>query len=316
MEAPRVLSVQSHVVHGHVGNKSATFPLQLLGFNVDPLNTVQFSNHTGYAKFTGERLEGPQIDTLVEGLEANGILNRYTHLLTGYLGRPSILTSLQALVKKLKSINKNLVFMMDPVLGDDGKLYVAPELVDLYRDNLIQYADIITPNGFEATLLSGVKIVDEASALEAIQKLHSMGPETVVVTSVDFGTKADLTLYASHSPSNTRFKISFPKLKGSFTGTGDLFAACLLARLSLGPGGVGVLKLETGGSRVVAACETVVSSMNQVLNETMQRMKARGEDAGAAEGRGAENMRYRELCLIESRGFIENPDSLFKAMML
>lgn len=82
----RILSIQSHTVHGHVGNKSAVFPLQLLGFNVDPINSVQFSNHTGYANgFKGDILSGEQLDALMEGLEANGMLSSYTALLTGKL---------------------------------------------------------------------------------------------------------------------------------------------------------------------------------------------------------------------------------------
>jgi pyridoxine kinase len=78
----RVLSIQSHTVQGYVGNKSAVFPLQLLGFDVDPINSVQFSNHTGYPTFRGQVLNGSQLWDLIEGLAENDLLH-YTHLLTG-----------------------------------------------------------------------------------------------------------------------------------------------------------------------------------------------------------------------------------------
>ncbi|KAI8612881.1 pyridoxal kinase-like protein [Chytriomyces sp. MP71] len=317
-DAQRVLSVQSHVVHGHVGNKSATFPLQLLGFHVDPLNTVQFSNHTGYAKFTGERLEGTQIDALVEGLEANGIFASYSHLLTGYLGRPSILEAVVRLARKLKAVKPSLLFLMDPVLGDDNKLYVPKELVKMYRDILAPLADVVTPNGFEASLLTDTAVISRETAAVALEQLHALGPHTAIITSTDLGNPEaeQLTLFASHAPSRTRFCIEFPKLKGSFTGTGDLFAALVLARLSERDeiGTCPDLKSMQGGERVVQACELVVSTMQQVLSYTMQRMEARGEANGASEGRGAQNMRFRELCVIECRKFIENPHVAFKAV--
>ncbi|KAJ1550397.1 hypothetical protein HK405_000710, partial [Cladochytrium tenue] len=168
---PRVLSIQSHVVHGYVGNKAATFPLQLLGFDVDPLNAVQFSNHTGYRHFSGERLEGPQIKKLLDGLEANGMLGEYTHILTGrshqarlnpftsanrYLGRASSLEVIAEFVKRLRAVNPKVVFVLDTVMGDEGALYVPAELVPLYRDTLLPLADVVTPNAFEAEQLTGI----------------------------------------------------------------------------------------------------------------------------------------------------------------
>ena len=121
-EEGRVLSIQSHVVHGHVGNKSAVFPLQLLGFEVDPINSVQFSNHTGYSKgFRGQVLQGDQLWELVEGLDANELLS-YTHLLTGYIGSKSFLETVLRVLRRLREVNPDLIYVCDPVLGDNGKL--------------------------------------------------------------------------------------------------------------------------------------------------------------------------------------------------
>lgn len=134
-ETGRVLSIQSHTVQGYVGNKSAVFPLQLLGYDVDPINSVQFSNHTGYPSFKGQVLNGQQLWDLIEGLEANDLLY-YTHLLTGYIGSVSFLNTVLDVVSKLRSINPKLTYVCDPVLGDEGKLYVPQELVTVYRERV------------------------------------------------------------------------------------------------------------------------------------------------------------------------------------
>lgn len=108
-DTPRVLSIQSHVVSGYVGNKSATFPLQVLGFEVDTINSVQFSNHTGYGYWKGQVLKEEDLDELYDGLERNG-LNYYTHLLTGYARSASFLTGIAKHIKKLKEINPHIVY--------------------------------------------------------------------------------------------------------------------------------------------------------------------------------------------------------------
>ncbi|KAK8914087.1 Pyridoxal kinase [Platanthera zijinensis] len=105
----RVLSIQSHTVQGYVGNKSAVFPLQLLGYDVDPINSVQFSNHTGYSTFRGQVLDGQQLWDLIEGLSANNLLY-YTHLLTGYIGSVSFLNAILGVVEKLRLINPELIY--------------------------------------------------------------------------------------------------------------------------------------------------------------------------------------------------------------
>mmetsp|Transcript_63833 Transcript_63833/g.125348 ORF Transcript_63833/g.125348 Transcript_63833/m.125348 type:complete len:190 (+) Transcript_63833:59-628(+) len=185
----RVLSIQSHVVHGYVGNKSAVFPLQLLGFDVDFVNSVQFSNHTGYsAGFKGQVLNGEQLEVLMSGLTANQLLGGTSHLLTGYIGSVTFLRAVASAHAQLKACNPNLVYVCDPVLGDNGKLYVPPELVDVYRSELIALATVLTPNQFEAELLTGFKIESLQDAVAACLWLHEKGPETVIITSLEEGT--------------------------------------------------------------------------------------------------------------------------------
>ena len=144
----RVLSIQSHVVHGYVGNKSAVFPLQLLGVEVDPVNSVQFCNHTGYAAgVRGDVLQGDQLRALVDGLGANGLLAGYTHLLTGYIGSPSFLRAVVDALVAMRAANapEAVAYFCDPVLGDGGKLYVPEALVEIYRDDVVPLATVRTP---------------------------------------------------------------------------------------------------------------------------------------------------------------------------
>ncbi|XP_057989659.1 pyridoxal kinase isoform X3 [Hevea brasiliensis] len=228
-ETGRVLSIQSHTVHGYVGNKSAVFPLEILGFDVDPIHSVQFSNHTGYPSFKGQVLNGQQLWDLIEGLETNDLLY-YTHLLTGYIGSVSFLDTVLEVVNKLRFINPKLTYVCDPVMGDEGKLYVPPELVAVYREKVVPVASMLTPNQFEAENLTGLRIVTEKDGLEACNILHAAGPSKVVITSINIDD--NLLLIGSHEKEKgqdpERFKIVIPKIPAYFTGTGDLMTALLL----------------------------------------------------------------------------------------
>jgi len=182
MVESRVLSIQSHVVHGYVGNKAAVLPLQILGLEVDFINSVQFSNHTGYPKFTGERLGGDALGELVSGLRANGLIG-YTHVLTGYIGAASFLRAVIATVKAVREAQPSAVYVCDPVLGDGGRLYVPEELVDIYREEVLPLASVLTPNHFEAELLTRSTIATEDDAFRACAALHARGVRTIVITS-------------------------------------------------------------------------------------------------------------------------------------
>ncbi|KAI8921894.1 Ribokinase-like protein [Powellomyces hirtus] len=248
--AGRVLSIQSHVVHGYVGNKAATFPLQCLGYDVDPINAVHFSNHSGYPSMHGTRLTPPEFAEIARGLAVNGIVGEYSHLLTGYVGQAQTLSAVPALLHDLRAANPALLYLLDPVMGDNGKLYVPADVLPVYRDLLCPVADVMTPNGFEAGLLAGTSITNKATLQHALQALHALGPSLVIITSTplsDFAAAAAAGaapptttaaadtetnyLVASHPPSQTRFAIPFTKRPGFFTGTGDLFAALVLAFL-------------------------------------------------------------------------------------
>jgi pyridoxine kinase len=298
----RVLSIQSHVVHGYVGNKAAVFPLQLLGFDVDFINSVQFSNHTGYPSgYRGQRLAPDQLDELFEGLALNQLLSdSYSHLLTGYVGSASFLNKLADLIQDLKSTNPHLIYLCDPVLGDDGKLYVSEDLIDIYRSRILPLADIITPNRFELELIHGRAIKTERDLFAGIETCHRVGCQIVIITTVnddddESSSTSDnhplVVLYASDRahPQNV-IKIESKRLVGHFTGTGDAFAAMLLAWYA---------KLE---GDLASACEHACSAMIHILTRTNETRTCPEQMC--------------EIKLIQSKCDIEEPRIVVKAVLI
>lgn len=300
---PRVLSIQSHVVSGYVGNKCAVFPLQLLGFDVDPVNSVQFSNHTGFPTWRGEIMDGEQLWQLVEGLEANGLCGQYTHLLTGYIGSLSVLQTIVKVAEKLRQYQPDLVYVCDPVMGDDGRLYVRPEMPPAFQDLLVPLASVLTPNQFEAEQLTGQRIGSEADALAACAALHARGPHTVVITSSALpGWEDHVTLLASTTlpqaggaPQQLRMRL--PRVHAYFTGTGDLFTALLLGWMHRHPGDL------------KSALEAAVGGLQAVLRDTV----AACGDAAAATERTAVVSAARELRLVQNQAALAAPPRLFAA---
>ncbi|XP_024031888.1 pyridoxal kinase isoform X2 [Morus notabilis] len=292
-ETGRVLSIQSHTVQGYVGNKSAVFPLQLLGYDVDPINSVQFSNHTGYPTFKGQVLNGEQLWELIEGLEKNDLLY-YTHLLTGYIGSVSFLNTVLEVVRKLRSVNPKLTYVCDPVMGDEGKLYVPLDLVSVYREKVVPVASMLTPNQFEAELLTGNRIDSESKGREACNILHAAGPSKVVITSINID--GSLLLIGSHDKEkgkpSEQFKIMIPRIPAYFTGTGDLMTALLLGWTNKYP------------DNLEKAAELAVSSLQALLQRTLSDYKRAGHDPQSSS---------LEIRLIQSQEDIRNPQVNFKA---
>jgi len=232
----RILSIQSHVVRGKVGNEAAVLPLELLGFRVDRLNTVQFSNHTGHGSWSGRALETNEVKELLDELRRKKWLNSYHSILTGYMRDEGIIQLISDIVEETGAR-----WVCDPVMGDYPRgLYVPKELISCHRDISMRTAHIITPNQFEAEQISGVMINDERSAWECINKLHQMGPKQIVITSTNLSREGSMVGFFSDNINDIRGSLIVPELvdtrlitdenkKGfvEFTGTGDMFAACL-----------------------------------------------------------------------------------------
>ncbi|WWD17160.1 pyridoxal kinase [Kwoniella shandongensis] len=270
LEQSRVLSIQSHVVSGYVGNRAATFPLQTLGYDVDVINTVQFSNHTGYGYVNGHKTTPEQLTSIFEGLITNGLVS-HARILTGYVPGAEALEVVAKHIRKMKEANPDVTYVLDPVMGDMGTgLYVSKEVVPIYK-NMLSLATVITPNQFEVELLSGIVINSLPSLHTALHQLHTANslphvafssiplPISLVSTlslppppasytrllpdplpqwydAVGSGAPEDevLVCFAS-SWENDRmdtWAFALPTIRGYFSGVGDLFSAMVLAHFN------------------------------------------------------------------------------------
>ncbi|XP_053397690.1 pyridoxal kinase-like [Mercenaria mercenaria] len=308
LQQNQVLSIQSTVVSGYVGNKCASFALQIHGFDVCPVNSVQLSNHTGYKCFKGQVLNAEDIECLYDGLKQNNIHGQFSHLITGYIGSKSFLLKVGEIIQDIRDSNPGIMYVCDPVMGDNGKMYVPEELMPVYRDVIVPKADIVTPNQFEAELLTGIKITSEAEALKAMQCLHDKGPKTVVLSSTNLGLKdskdskgsEDVLVALASSVKNGDkecYRIEMPYKEAIFVGTGDLFASCLMAWMHK-------------DNDLKTAFEKTVSTVQTVITRTLN---AAQEVAGPGNKPTPAQM---ELRLIQSKSDIENPKINFTAKKL
>jgi pyridoxine kinase len=224
-----VLSIQSHVVFGYAGNTAAVFPLQRLGREVWAINTVEFSNHTGYGSWRGKVLGAELASELVTGLEERGVLNRCEAVLSGYLGDAAVGRSIIDAVNKVRRENPNALYCCDPVMGDVGRgYYVKPDIPDMFKNELIPLADIICPNQFELEALTGLDTSEMGNAIKAINTLHDRGPSVILVTS--FKEKEGfLSMIASDK--NNMYKITTRELPlgSGVAGTGDMTTSVFLS---------------------------------------------------------------------------------------
>nr|RIY04119.1 pyridoxal kinase PdxY [Deinococcus sp. RM] len=184
-----ILSIQSWVSYGHVGNAAAVFPLQRLGFEVWAIHTVQFSNHTGYGAWTGAVFPPEQVADLIDGIEARGALGDCNAVLSGYMGSEGTVAAVVDAVRRVRVANPGALYACDPVMGDVGRgVFVRPELPDLIAAQAIPEADVVTPNQFELELMTGHTVDTLEHALEAAralrERLRAGGPRIVVVTSL------------------------------------------------------------------------------------------------------------------------------------
>eukprot|EP01132_Coremiostelium_polycephalum_P006592 gene6592-8159_t len=296
----RVLSIQSWVCHGYVGNKCAVFALQHLGIEVDPINSVQLSNNTAYSSWKGESLPAEKMWDLYEGLENNNLTN-YTHMLTGYNNNAQTLRMVLKVFQTLKKKNPNLIYVCDPVLGDNNELYVPKDLVEIYKNEVIPHADYLLPNQTEVEFLTGIKINNEEDAIKAIDVLHDMGIKNVIITSLFIAEKDTIQLIGSSKNNNNnsknRFKIKVPKFHGYYTGTGDLLSSLILGWS---------IKMKNQQDNLASVCERAVSTLYRVIKLTHESKEKINNPKG---------IEYYELRLVQSRKLIsdENLEILFKS---
>src|ERR1700704_769536 len=225
-----ILSIQSHVAYGHVGNAAATFPLQRIGVEVWPIHTVQFSNHTGYGAWTGRVFEAFLITELVQGISERGVLGECDGVLSGYMGSAETGAAILDAVARVKAANPKARYCCDPVIGDVGRdIYVRPGIPEFMREHAVPVADVITPNQFELDHLTGRTSATRSDALASIDMLHALGPKTIIVTSLHTDETPFDAIDLVASDASGRFRVRTPKLPISINGAGDAIAALFFA---------------------------------------------------------------------------------------
>ncbi len=228
-----ILSIQSHVVYGYVGNTAAAFPLQRLGHDVWAINTVEFSNHTGYGSWRGSVLDPALVGELVGGLKDRQVLGQCEAVLSGYLGNPLAGNAVLEAVREVRRAVPNLVYCCDPVMGDVATgFYVHPEIPRVFKERIIPLADILTPNQFELEALTGIRTDSFESAKKALTLIHETGPGTIMVTSYKGMEIPRGEIGMLVSGDTGLFCISTPELPmdKNMAGSGDLTAALFLSR--------------------------------------------------------------------------------------
>ena len=227
--AMSILSIQSHVAYGHVGNSAAVFPLQRLGFEVWPLHTLQFSNHAGYEAWAGEAFEARHLREVIEGLAARGAFGDCEAVLSGYLPAAQAGEAVLDAVGRARDGNPGALYACDPVMGDDGcGLYVPGEVAAFLRERALPAADIITPNRFELEQLTGGRIANLDDAITAGRALLALGPSVVVVTSLRQAESHEIEMLALTGEAAWRVTTPFLEFETPPNGAGDLTAALFL----------------------------------------------------------------------------------------
>lgn len=275
-----ILSIQSHVAYGHVGNDAAVFPLQRLGHEVWAVHTVQFAAHTGYGPPKGQVFEASHIRDVMDGIAMRDDFASCEAVLSGYMGSVAIGGAILDAVQRVKAANPAALYVCDPVLGDVGKgFFVRPEMPDFMRDHVVPCADIVTPNLFELEALTGMICATLEDTKRALQMVHDKGPRVIVLTSavIDETPKDAIDMLASDE--NGLWRVRTSRLGFSPNGAGDLTASLFTAHY-----------LRTRS--VSEALGMASSSVYAVLQETLKK------------GGG-------ELALIAAQDFYVSPDILF-----
>lgn len=259
-----VISIQSQVVHGHVGNSAAAYAIQAEGVNVAAVPTTLLSNHPRYPTLRGRVLETELVADLLKGVEERGLVEEAAVLVTGYLGSPGNANVIADFVERALMRNAKLVYLCDPVIGDDGRVYVADGILDVVRHRLLPAAKLTTPNQFELELLAGLAIADAQDLRAACAALARSGPIDVVATGCTLADTAEGRLETILCADGDLSRFATPRLPIRPYGTGDLLSGLIAAQLAKG---------ETTEVAVQLAVETIFAVL------------VRTQEAGTAEMR-------------------------------
>ncbi|WP_328292833.1 pyridoxal kinase PdxY [Kineococcus sp. NBC_00420] len=281
----KVLSIQSAVAHGHVGNSAAVFPLQRIGVEVLPVYTVNFSNHTGYGAWRGPVMSAQDVADVITGIEERGVFPEIDVVLSGYQGGTGIGDVIVDAVRRVKAANPTAIYACDPVMGNARSgCFVAPEIPELLRDRVVPAADLITPNQFELGYLTGTEPSTIESTLASADLARAMGPSTVLITSVERPDAEEGTLEMAVVDEQGAWIVQTPRLPFKANGSGDVTAALFAAH-----------HRATGDAAL--ALERTASSVFDLIEATYT--------AGS-----------RELLIVQAQQFFAEPRLQFRAERL
>ena len=229
-----VLSIQSHVVAGHVGNDAAAFALQRLGIEVWPIHTVQFSNHPGHGAWTGQAFDAAHVGSLIDGLDARGFLSRVDAVLSGYVGTAATGAAITEAVTRIRHKRADVIYCCDPVMGDVGSgLFVKPDVPAHFMNSALPLADIMTPNVFELSVLTGLPLASLGTTpalTAAARALIARGPRVVLVTSARCSGDERISTLAVTADRVWQVSTPYVPLTPMPNGMGDCIAALFLGR--------------------------------------------------------------------------------------
>ncbi len=237
-----VLSIQSHVAFGHVGNAAAVFPLQRLGLSAVPIHTVQFSNHTGYGAFKGQVFSADHVREVIAGLRERGVLVRCAAVLSGYLGDASIGQVILDTVAEIRGARAAAglpppLYCCDPVMGDVGRgIFVRPGIPEFLREHAVPAADVLTPNQFEFEAVIGRALLSRADALAQARVMLGDRKRAVAITSLRTpDVPADrIETVAVGASGAWRVQTPYLPLDPLPNGMGDVFSAVFLGAMLTG----------------------------------------------------------------------------------
>ncbi len=272
-----ILSIQSLVAYGHAGNSAALFPLQRLGYDVWPVITVHFSNHTGYGAARGPLLTAADIAEVVGGVEDRGALDRCDAVLSGYQGAEDVGSVILDAVRNVKGRNPEAIYFCDPVMGDVGRgFFVRPGIPEFMRDQVVPAADVITPNQFELAFLAGIETETLDHVVEAAETVRASGPETVLVTSVITTETPEDEIAMVAVSGEGAFIARTPRLPINPPGAGDLTSAVFLADVLSGH------DLPTALARTTSSVFAVMAATAEADSREMRIVAAQHELAHPA----------------------------------
>ncbi|GAA1951441.1 pyridoxal kinase PdxY [Agromyces allii] len=226
----KILSIQSAVAYGHVGNSAAVFPLQRIGVEVLPVYTVNFSNHTGYGAWRGPMISPDDVREVITGIEERGAFPQVDAVLSGYQGGEGIADVILDAVARVKAANPDAIYACDPVMGNaKSGCFVAPAIPILLRDRVVPAADLITPNQFELGYLTDTSPDTLESTLASVDLARASGPSVVLVTSVERPDREEGTIEMLAVDNHGAWIVQTPLLPMKANGSGDVSAALFTA---------------------------------------------------------------------------------------